>query len=51
MFRRIRKNSKVLHKEFENFQVETRGDSSAMSPPAVSVVDKKLIGQRGITLL
>ena len=49
MFRRI-KNFKSS-KEFENFQVETRGDSSAMSPPAVSVVDKKLTGQPGITLL
>ena len=44
MFRRI-KNLKSS-KEFENFEVETRGDSSA-----VSVVDKKLTGQPGITLL
>ena len=31
--------------------METRDDSSAISPPAVSVVDKKLTGQPGITLL
>ena len=49
MYRRI-KNLKSS-KELENFQVETRGDSSAMSPPAVSVVDKKLTGQPGNTLL
>ena len=49
MFRRI-KNLKSSE-ELENFHVETRGDSSAMSPPAVSVVDKKFTGQPGITLL